>query len=64
MLVLLALERFDRGFNIALVFFGGCCLAIGWLIFRSTFLPVLVTMGVNAERWHSEQRGPVTAGRP
>jgi hypothetical protein len=24
----------------------------------------LVTMGVNAERWHREQQGPVTAGRP
>jgi hypothetical protein len=33
MLALLALELFDRGFNIALVFFGGCCLAIGWRSF-------------------------------
>jgi hypothetical protein len=92
------------------VFFGGSCLAIGWLILRSTFLPRvlgvlltvaglcyltnsvadilgvgplmrvdvlpvaylaelalslwLVTMGVNAERWHREQQGRVTAGRP
>jgi len=38
-LAYLSLQLFERGFNVALVFFGFDCLAIGWLIFRSTFLP-------------------------
>src|SRR5262245_50304267 len=36
---LLSIKMFERGFDIALVFFGFHCLAIGWLIFRSRFLP-------------------------
>lgn len=36
---LFSLKLFEQGFNVALVFFGFHCLAIGWLIFRSTFLP-------------------------
>jgi hypothetical protein len=36
---LLSLRLFERGFTIALVFFGFHCLVIGWLIFRSGFLP-------------------------
>lgn len=37
-----ALQFFDYGFNIALVFFGGYCIAMGRLIYRSTFLPKLI----------------------
>ena len=33
------LELNDQGFNIALLFFGLYCILIGYLIFRSTFLP-------------------------
>jgi hypothetical protein len=36
---LLSIKLFERGFTIALVFFGVDCLVIGWLIFRSSFLP-------------------------
>ena len=36
---LLSIRLFERGFTIALVFFGFDCLVIGWLIFRSRFLP-------------------------
>lgn len=39
---LLSIKLFEQGFNIALVFFGFHCLAIGWLIFRSSFLPLLL----------------------
>jgi hypothetical protein len=38
-LALLSVKLFKQGFIVALVFFGLHCLAIGWLIFRSTFLP-------------------------
>ena len=38
-LAFLSLKLFEQGFNVALVFFGVDCLVIGWLIFRSTFLP-------------------------
>jgi Domain of unknown function (DUF4386) len=34
-----SLQMFDYGFAIALVFFGFYCLSLGYLIFRSTFLP-------------------------
>jgi len=36
---LLSITMFERGFDVALVFFGFHCLAIGWLIYRSIFLP-------------------------
>ncbi len=36
---LLSIKMFERGFEVALVFFGFQCLAIGWLIYRSSFLP-------------------------
>lgn len=38
-LALVFVRLFDRGFAIALVFFGFHCLVIGWLVYRSTFLP-------------------------
>lgn len=36
---LLSIKLFERGFTVALVFFGVDCLVIGWLIFRSSFMP-------------------------
>lgn len=36
---LLAVELFDQDFDVALVFFGFHCFVIGWLIYRSGFLP-------------------------
>lgn len=39
---LVAIRVFERGFDLALVFFGFHCLALGWLIFRSGFLPRLL----------------------
>ena len=38
-LALLALKLHGDGYNICLFFFGFACLALGYLIFRSTFLP-------------------------
>jgi Domain of unknown function (DUF4386) len=38
-LAFLSVKLFELGFNVALVFFGIDCVVIGWLIFRSTFLP-------------------------
>lgn len=38
-LALLSVKLFEQGFTVALLFFGVDCLVIGWLIFRSTFLP-------------------------
>ncbi len=38
-LALQSIRLFDRGFSIALVFFAFHCFVIGWLIFRSSFLP-------------------------
>ncbi len=38
-LAFLFLDFYGQGFGIALVFFGFYCLLIGYLIFRSTFLP-------------------------
>lgn len=50
-MALLSIQMFERGFEVALVFFGFHCLAIGWLIYRSSFLPrflggLLVLAGV------------------
>ena len=36
---LLSIKLFERGFTVALVFFGVDCLVIGWLVCRSSFLP-------------------------
>lgn len=38
----LSLRLFEYGFCIALVFFGFYCVAMGYLIFRSTFLPRII----------------------
>lgn len=38
-LSLVALRMHGQGYNIGLLFFGIHCLLVGWLIFRSTFLP-------------------------
>jgi hypothetical protein len=38
-LALLALKLHGDGYSICLAFFGFACLALGYLIFRSTFLP-------------------------
>ena len=38
-LAFMFLEFYGEGFNICFVFFGFYCLLIGYLIFRSTFLP-------------------------
>lgn len=37
-----SLQLFEYGFAIALVFFGFNCLALGYLVFRSTFLPRII----------------------
>lgn len=41
-LAILSIRLFEQGFTVALVFFGFHCLAIGWLIFRSRFLPTFL----------------------
>ena len=38
-MALLSIKMLERAFDVALVFFGFHCLAIGWLIYRSGFLP-------------------------
>ena len=47
-MTLLSLHLYTQAFNIALVFFGLYCASLGYLIFRSTFLPrilgVLMTL--------------------
>jgi len=39
------LESYNRGFGISMVFFGCYCLLIGYLIFKSTFLPRILSDG-------------------
>lgn len=36
---ILSLKSFDYGFGVALIFFGCTCLVLGYLIFRSDYLP-------------------------
>jgi hypothetical protein len=38
-MALLSLKAHSIGFGIALIFFGFCCLVLGYLIFRSDFFP-------------------------
>lgn len=41
-----SLRLFNRGFDVGLIFFGFDCLIIGWLIFKSTFLPRILGAGL------------------
>jgi hypothetical protein len=41
-MALLSLKAHSVGFGIALIFFGFCCLVLGYLIFRSGFFPKLL----------------------
>jgi hypothetical protein len=52
-LALMFLEFYGQGFNICFVFFGFYCLLIGYLIFRSTFLPRIlgVLMAIGGLGW-------------
>jgi hypothetical protein len=43
-MALLALKAHTGGFNIALMFFGPSCIALGYLIFKSGFLPRVLGM--------------------
>jgi hypothetical protein len=45
-LALLSLKLYGQGFNIGLIFFGFYCVLIGYLIFRSTFLPRILGLGM------------------
>ena len=45
------LEWFEYGFAVARVFFGFYCLALGYLIFRSTFLPRITGVLLAIEGW-------------
>jgi hypothetical protein len=38
----MALQLFEIGFSIGLVFFGFYCISLGYLIFKSTFLPRII----------------------
>jgi len=52
-LAFMFLEFYGQGFNICFVFFGFYCLLIGYLIFRSTFLPRIlgVLMAIGGLGW-------------
>ncbi|HEX3458057.1 MAG TPA: DUF4386 domain-containing protein, partial [Candidatus Baltobacteraceae bacterium] len=41
-LAVLAIKLYDYGFGIALVSFGFHCLLLGYLIYRSTYLPKII----------------------
>jgi hypothetical protein len=42
----MSLRLFNRGFDVGLFFFGFDCLVIGWLIFKSRFLPKILGAGM------------------
>jgi hypothetical protein len=42
----LSLRLFEQGFELGLLFFGVDCLAVGWLILRSRFLPPVLGVAV------------------
>lgn len=44
-----SLQLFEAGFDISLVFFGCDCLALSYLIVKSTFLPRLIGIGLAVE---------------
>jgi hypothetical protein len=52
-LAVMFLDFYNQGFSIALVFFGFYCLLIGYLIFRSAFLPRIlgVLMAIAGLGW-------------
>ena len=52
-LAFMFLEFYNQGFSIALVFFGFYCLLIGYLIFKSTYLPRIlgVLMAIAGLGW-------------
>lgn len=45
-LVMLLLKLYAQGYNVSLVFFGFYCLTIGYLVFKSTFLPRALGVGM------------------
>ena len=45
-LALVSLQLYSSGYDIALVFFGVHCVLIGYLIFRSTFLPRILSVPI------------------
>lgn len=58
---LLSIRLLERGVDVALVFFGLHCLAIGWLIIQRLAYAAEVVLclwfiakGVNAERWKQQ----------
>ena len=61
-LMLEALEWHFRGVNIALVFHGLYCLLVGYLVFRSAFLPQIfgVLMAVGGLAWLTDLSIPLT----
>ena len=61
-LTLEALEWHFRGVNIALVFHGLYCLLVGYLVFRSAFLPRIfgVLMAVGGLAWLTDLSIPLT----
>jgi Domain of unknown function (DUF4386) len=61
-LALMFLKLYGRCFNISFVFFGFYCLLIGWLIFRSTFLPRIlgVLMAIAGLGWLTFLSPPLT----
>ena len=57
---LMFLDFYGEGFNICFVFFGVYCVLIGYLIFRSIFLPRI--LGVLMRRRRSSSRSALPFG--